>query len=181
MSSKSKTNPKFEKFWAILAKRPELEIPEDAKSVIFDCIEEAGFNQKKAASSSAKTKDDSAPKKISGWNLYMSEQMKTVRKDESIPPKERLSKIAELWDGLGDEGKIKWCVDHNVDPPKTKKPATKKAPKKDGDAKVASKKTKPKDDDEEEVKIVRKKKVVEEKKKVVKEEEEEEEEEEEDD
>jgi len=130
MSSKSKTNPRFEKFWSILSSREELDIPDDAKDVIFECIDSAGFNAVVATSVKGGSKKETGTKKVSGWNLFMSEKMPEVKADTDIASTERLGKIATMWEALGDDGKAAWCEEHGVSAPKPKGSKTKKSPKK---------------------------------------------------
>lgn len=47
-------------------------------------------------------------KKMSGYQLFIKENMSTIKNDSTIAPKERLSKIANLWKNLSDEEKDGW-------------------------------------------------------------------------
>jgi len=155
MSSKSKTNPRFENFWTILSKNECLEIPEDAKDTIYDCLELAGYHTNVA---SKVVKNDnvknSETKKVSAWNIFMKEQMVVVKADESIKPSQRMGKISEMWRDLGEDGKIKWCEEHNISPPKSSAKKTQTgSPKKKKNYKKEVKKTEKVVKDDESVEI----------------------------
>lgn len=126
MSGKSKTDPRFEKFWEVLSQREEIDIPEELKKVLFDCLDMAGFNQPASKKKTAAPKETGV-KRVSGWNLFMTEKMPEIKADSEIEPSARMSKIAEMWAELGDDGRAEWCEEHGVPCPKPKT-TSKKAP-----------------------------------------------------
>ena len=134
-----KTNPRFEKFWTAITDQLSGLKP-SAKKVFWTSLQEVYGERLSSVNKRSKSGD----KPVSGWNGFMAEKMKDVKKDESIEPTERLGVIAEMWNKLGDDGKAEWCEEHGYPAPKSpskkkKTPSKKKTDASDTDEKSTRK------------------------------------------
>jgi hypothetical protein len=143
MTSKimKKTDARFEEFWELITDNLD-GLKRATKPVIQECLQEVYpelFTKAKGG------KTSTGKKTVSGWNGFMAEQMKEIKKDKSVEPGDRLKMIAEMWNELGDDGKAEWCEENGYPAPKSpsskKKSPTKKSSDEDDESPKKPKRT----------------------------------------
>jgi len=124
-SKKCVSDERFESFWELLTDKLE-ELTPEIKPIINTCLTEV-YPELCAKALVIKS---GAKKPPNCYNVYMKETMPIVKEDKSIEPCRRMTVIGEMWQALGDEGKVDWCVARGLTPPKSK--SKKSSDKEDG-------------------------------------------------
>jgi hypothetical protein len=107
MAAAKKRDAKFEKFWALLTDTCAA-LKLTAKPLVKQCLLEA-------------YPEVEAEREATGWNGYMAQQIKVVKKDKTIGKSERMGVMAEMWEKLGQKGRAEWCEENGYPIPKSPK------------------------------------------------------------